>query len=148
MRTALRLALALTVAVGVTVPAATPPIRPDALLAHIKFLSSDDLRGRANGSDELERAGEYVADQFKQAGLHPAGDKGDWLQGFELLAGLTVGTSNALVIGGRGRSVSFTLGTSYYPLAVMPNEDERVPSTTLDDVPIVFAGYGLSAASV
>jgi hypothetical protein len=85
MRTVLRLALGLAVAVGVTLPAATPPIRPDALLAHIKFLSSDDLRGRANGSDELERAGRYVADQFKAAGLRPGGDNGDWLQGFELL---------------------------------------------------------------
>jgi len=36
--------------------AATPPIEPGKLLGHIKFLASDDLQGRGNGSDGLERA--------------------------------------------------------------------------------------------
>ena len=54
---------AVGLAPGVLAPlaAATPPIDPDRILAHIKFLASDDLQGRANGSSGLEKAGDYIA---------------------------------------------------------------------------------------
>src|SRR5215831_3951516 len=93
----------------------TPAIEPDALLDHIKFLASDDMKGRANGSPELDRAGDYIAQQFKSAGLQPGGKNGGWFQPFELIVGLTVGNGNRLTIESNGRKVSLTLGTSYYP---------------------------------
>ena len=68
----------------------TPAIDPAALLDHIKLLASDEMKGRANGSPELERAGQYIAQEFKTAGLQPGGVNGDWFQPFELVAGLTV----------------------------------------------------------
>ena len=123
--------------------AATPPIEPGKLLGHIKFLASDDLQGRGNGSDGLERAADYIAAQFKAAGLRPAVDNG-WFQPFELSAGLAVGTGNALAFEAGGRSVRLSLGESYYPLAATPSESAVV----LDDVPIVFAGYGISAPTL
>src|SRR6266480_1623090 len=43
---------------------------------HVSFLASDDLKGRGNGSAELERAGDYIASQFRMLGLKPAGDNG------------------------------------------------------------------------
>jgi hypothetical protein len=117
---------------------------PDRLLDHIRFLSADELQGRGNGSEGLERAAEYIAAQFREAGLRPGiGDK-DWFQRFEITAGLTVGDGNALVIQARGRSVRVSLGDSYLPLAVTPSDAPVV----LDDVPVVFAGYGISAPSV
>ena len=78
--------------------AAAPPIDPQALLEHIKFLASDDLQGRGNGTAGLERAGDYIAEQFKAAGLTPAGSNGDWFQPFELTAGLRIAEGNSLVI--------------------------------------------------
>jgi hypothetical protein len=36
-------------------------IQAEALLAHVKFLSSDDLEGRGNGTKGLERAAYYIA---------------------------------------------------------------------------------------
>jgi peptidase M28-like protein/PA domain-containing protein len=121
--------------------AATPPIDPDRILAHIKFLASDDLQGRANGSPGLEKAGDYIAAAFKEAGLRPAGQDGDWFQPFELIAGVTAGDDNALVIRARGQSMRFSLGESYFPIAATPAQG----ITTLKDVPLVFAGYGISA---
>jgi hypothetical protein len=35
----------------------------------IRFLASDSLKGRGNGSPELLRAGEFIAERFQQAGL-------------------------------------------------------------------------------
>ena len=120
-------------------------ISPDALLGHIKFLASDDLKGRANGSDGLERAADYIAEQFKAAGLQPAVN-GGWFQPFELNAGLAIGPENTLSFHARGRTVTLTLGTSYYPLAAAGSE--KLPSVKLDRLPLVFAGYGLAAPDV
>jgi hypothetical protein len=36
-------------------------ISGDAIQRHVKFLASDDLKGRGNGTAELERAGDYIA---------------------------------------------------------------------------------------
>ena len=40
-------------------------------MAHLKYLASDDLGGRGNGTPGLERAAEYIAEQFRAAGLQP-----------------------------------------------------------------------------
>ena len=123
-------------------------IEADRLLEHIKFLASDELKGRGNGTEGLERAAEYVARAFKDAGVEPGGNDATWFQPFELVAGLTVGRTNEVTIEQGGKRVRLALGSSYYPLAANANENPAVPSTTLDDVPLVFAGYGLVAPGV
>jgi len=128
--------------------AAPADIPPTALLDHIKFLASDELRGRADGSAELERAADYIADRFKAAGLRPGGDKGTWFQPFELVAGLTVGEGNELSIAQGNRTIRFTLGTNYYPLATPAGAPSTAPSVSLESVPLVFAGYGLVVPSI
>ena len=128
--------------------AATPAIDAERLIGHIQFLASDDLKGRASGSPELERAADYIAKQFSDIGLSPGGDNDTWFEPFELVAGLTVGNGNSLVISDKKQSVKFTLGTSYYPLSTVPNESAAVPSDRVEKLPIVFAGYGLSAPDV
>lgn len=45
-----------------------------------EFLSSDAMEGRDTGSAAYERAAEYVAARFKQAGLQPAGEHGNYFQ--------------------------------------------------------------------
>jgi hypothetical protein len=134
--------------VGASAAALAPEIEPDQLLAHIKFLSSDEMKGRGDGSPELERAAEYIATQFKNVGLEPAGDNGSWFQPFELEAGLIVGRDNRLSIERDGQRVTLTLGTSYFPIAAPINDAPSVASAELERVPLVFAGYGLAVPSV
>jgi len=129
------------------ISAAAPPIDPQALLEHIKFLAADDLQGRGNGSAGLERAGDYIAGQFKAVGLAPAGSNGDWFQPFELTAGLKIAEGNSLIIHAASQDVQLTLGESYYPLAVTASDGGTGYSMDLMGVPLVFAGYGLSAPS-
>ena len=50
----------------------TARFQPDSYLQHVKYLASDELKGRGNGTPELERAAEYIAQQFQTAGLQPA----------------------------------------------------------------------------
>src|SRR5450755_2678632 len=46
------------------------------LKADVSFLASDALQGRGTPSPGLDIAAEYVAAQFRRAGLEPAGDDG------------------------------------------------------------------------
>ena len=52
-------------------------IPPDRYLEHVKYLASDELKGRATGTTELEKAAGYIAKEFKKAGLQPL--SGSWL---------------------------------------------------------------------
>jgi hypothetical protein len=122
---------------------AAPEIGADRLLAHIKFLASDDMKGRDTGSEGLQRAADYIAAEFKAAGLQP-GWKGQWIQPFEVNIGLAIGDGNTLSIHSGNVDVSLAIGTSYYPLAALPNDNATLPSVDLKDLPVVFAGYGLS----
>jgi hypothetical protein len=141
-------AAAVVLALAGAAVAAPADIPPAALLEHIKFLSADELKGRGDGSPELERAADYIADRFRAAGLQPGGDSGSWFQPFELVAGLNVGEGNELSISHGGKTQRFTLGTSYYPLATPANASDSAPSVSLDSVPLVFAGYGLVVPSI
>src|SRR4030095_5489516 len=127
------------VLVAATLVRGEKEIAPDALLGHIKFLAADDLKGRGNGSEGLERAADYIAEQFKSAGLQP-GVAGNWFQPFELNAGMLVGPNNKVSIEYRGKTLTFELGSGYYPLAATGSE--KTPSVKLEHLPLVFSGDG------
>lgn len=137
------LVLLITVACSVLLAAPTS-ITAEAILEHIKFLASDELKGRGDGSPELEIAADYVAKQFKAAGLQPGGTSLEWFQPFQLEAGLTVGKENTLSVTTKGKTVKFSLGSSYYPLSSPSNEDASKASAELHSLPLVFAGYGIA----
>ena len=51
-------------------------ISEDSLRGHLSFIASDLLEGRATPSKGLDIAAEYIAAQFRRAGLEPVGDDG------------------------------------------------------------------------
>ena len=58
------------------VGAALDRISPDSLRGHLEFIASDLLEGRNTPSRGLDVAAQYIAAQFRRAGLEPAGDDG------------------------------------------------------------------------
>jgi hypothetical protein len=48
--------------------------------SHVKALGNDELQGRDTGSEGYRKAAAYVVEQFKRAGLKPAGENGGWYQ--------------------------------------------------------------------
>ncbi len=140
----LRIAFVLLLLVAAVGAAPTGPVRPEAFIADVKALASDELGGRGNGTPGLEQAARFIADHFKQIGLEPGGDDGTWFQPFELVTGLKVGTTNQLTIAGPRGAEHLVLGTDYYPLSMAG----AAAATTAGRVPVVFAGYGISAASL
>jgi hypothetical protein len=57
-----------------------PVFSSDKMLEHVKYLASDELKGRGLGTEELDKAAQYIADQFTEAGLQPAGNNGTYFQ--------------------------------------------------------------------
>ena len=51
-------------------------ISAQSLRGHLSFIASDLLEGRATPSRGLDLAAEYIAAQFRRAGLEPVGDDG------------------------------------------------------------------------
>ena len=68
-------ALAFAGAIASQVPASAQN-RADVLSEHVHYLASDELRGRAAGSEEAQMAREYIINEFNQAGLVPFFNKG------------------------------------------------------------------------
>src|SRR6266404_5033791 len=103
-------------------------ISPKRYLDNVKFLASDDLKGRGNGSPELPKAARYVAAQFKTCGLAPV--NGSYFQKYTA----TIGSQP----GPRNRLTGYTDGTDFN---VMGFSDSGAFSG-----PVVFVGYGISWA--
>jgi hypothetical protein len=49
---------------------------------HVAYLASDKLKGRATGTKQERKAGDYIAKQFKKAGLQHKGTNGTWFHEF------------------------------------------------------------------
>jgi aminopeptidase N len=55
-----------------------PPVFSEArMLQDIEYLASDELEGRGLGTPGLDKAADYIAKQFSDAGLQPCGDEPD-----------------------------------------------------------------------
>ena len=103
------------------------------------MLASDAFEGRAPNTPGEEKTVQYIAERFAQAGLQPAGDDGGWFQRVELERSQIAGPVRA----------GFT--TAAGTRALVQGEDIAVESlypqdkVALEDVPLVFAGYGITA---
>ncbi|MDR0333517.1 MAG: M20/M25/M40 family metallo-hydrolase [Dysgonamonadaceae bacterium] len=57
-----------------------PTCTADSARVWLNFLASDELRGRANGSDEIEKVAQWLSEKFKQFGLQPVAGMKDFVQ--------------------------------------------------------------------
>lgn len=143
-RPSLRL-LALAALVGTSTAAiAAPAKKPSFDVARvsndIKTLSSDEYEGRGPATRAETKTIEYIAAQFKAAGLKPAGDKGSWFQDVPLLRSDIVGTPRlAMAIGGANKPL--TQGNEIAVRAASTGQT----SVQLNAAPLVFVGYGVKA---
>lgn len=50
-----------------------------------KVLAADDMRGRRVGSPEIDKAAQFIAEEFKAAGLNYADNAGSYIQSFKMV---------------------------------------------------------------
>ena len=108
--------------------------------AHVEALANDGMRGRETGSPEHRKAADYVAAQFKAAGLEPAGTDG-FLQAVAFTSRRIVEARSSLALVAGGKTLPVALGDE----AVFGMRIDPAPSV---DAPLVFAGYGLQIPDV
>jgi hypothetical protein len=109
------------------------------LRADVTYLADDDREGRAPGTKGIEAAADYIAAAFKQAGLKPAAGADAYFQPFTLSGAPVLGVPLELSFDGpEGKDLKAEPRTDFVPLAIGTGG-------TLRGVPVVFAGYGITA---
>ena len=130
-------ALAVTLASGADLkPAPTPA--ETRLKADVAFLADDAREGRSPGSSGIEAAAAYIAGVFREAGLKPAPGLNDFFQPFEIGGTATLKAETDLEFKGPDGKAVNAAKADRSPLAIGTGG-------TLKDVPVVFAGYGITA---
>jgi len=130
-------------AAAFAVGAETPvPVSPSVLTERgkrcwddVRVLADDSMEGRRAGSPGHHRAAEYVAEQFRRAGLRPGGEEG-FLQPVKLQSREIVEAQSSLALRRGDRSRELKLGDD----AIF---NLRGHYAAWLDAPLVFAGYGL-----
>src|SRR6266576_6572037 len=113
-------------------------ITPDALLAHIKILSSDEFEGRAPGTKGEELSIKYISDQFRSIGLKPGNPDGSYFQEVPL-AGIKSEPKMVLAVAGK-QPVELK-----YPDDFVASSAWLQPEIKVDNSDLVFVGYGVVA---
>ena len=98
----------------------------------IAFLAHDDLAGRGLGTTQLNRAADYIAQQFSAAGLQPGGDDGSFFQTWQqpvkpLDTGVTLKNVVAVLPGNNPRHAgqSLVIGAHYDHLGRGENDGRQ-----------------------
>ncbi|WP_343517908.1 M28 family peptidase [Sphingomonas sp.] len=107
-----------------------------ALKAHTVFLAHDLLEGRDTGSRGYDIAAQYVASNFLQAGLEPAGTE-QWLQPVPLRRRSLEAIAFDLKLA--DETIALANGDTVAIDASPRSREERL------DLPLVFAGWGITA---
>ena len=112
-------------------------IQADALLEQIQVLASPQMEGRAAGTPGGSRAAAHIAEAFRKTGLHPLGDRGTYLQAFEVTTGVRLGERNTLALELLGQQKTYEAGLAFTPFGF--SEEGKVSGE------VAFAGYGITA---
>jgi hypothetical protein len=114
------------------------------LLDSVRVLAADDMEGRGVGTRGLDRAAEYIADQFEEIGLRTDAIAGQPYQNFEIPGTPKPGPldQNRLVLVGPGTEgealrIPCEPGRDFNVLAVGGSAQAAAP--------LVFVGYGITA---
>ncbi|MDT8760439.1 M28 family metallopeptidase [Sphingomonas psychrotolerans] len=114
------------------------PADQAALKSHIMFLASDQMRGREAGSPEYDIAAQYVASQFYEQGLRPAGDDGSYLQKVPLISYKPADKGSMAFTRRGGQPIELVFKQDYLPAG---NPNKTAFKLT---APVVFVGYGIA----
>ncbi len=111
------------------------------LLADIKYLSSDELQGRAAETPGLKMGADFIANRWKDLGLKTDLFDGQPFQGFTLPGGAQFAdpSNNKLtIVKPSGEKLELVLTKQFQPQSIGRSGDF--------DAGVVFAGYGITAA--
>lgn len=122
---------------------AAKTVRPEAIEAHMRYLSDDKLQGRKPGSPGYELAAQYVESQFKSLGFKAVGKS--YRQAVPLRRAQVVEEGSSMSLTRRGAdgldgpAQALTYGRNFI---LSPQFGQ---ATSEVSAPVVFVGFGVSA---
>jgi Zn-dependent M28 family amino/carboxypeptidase len=119
--------------------AALETINPERIRWHVRFLSHDLLEGRGTGQHGGDLAAEYIATQFAEYGLKPAGDGGTYMQKVPLVGIKTLPETRFILQLMPGADITLQ------PLDEYVAYDQTQQPQSDIDAEIVYVGYGIEA---
>jgi Zn-dependent M28 family amino/carboxypeptidase len=114
-------------------------ITPEHIRWHVRYLSHDLLEGRGTGQRGGDIAAEYIATQFAEYGLKPAGDHGTYMQKVPLVEITTLPETTFSLVPKQGEAMNLK------PLDEYVAFDQTQQPQSDVDAEVVFVGYGIEA---
>jgi hypothetical protein len=132
--------LALVVGGGVAAAAAVKTEVSEARMRKdVTYLASPECEGRGPFTAGINKAADYVAAAFKEAGLKGAMPDGSYFQPFTMKGPARLGKDNAVTLQGpSGNPVALSRGDEFQPVSASGSGTANAP--------IVFAGYGITTS--
>jgi hypothetical protein len=115
-------------------PAAASEAR---LRRDITYLASDELEGRGITTRGINLAADYIAAEFKKAGLKPGGPDGSYFEPFSMAGAVLMEPSTLKLQGPGGLKIELKPGTRF--------ETQGVSGSGQVSGGVVFVGYGITS---
>jgi hypothetical protein len=104
---------------------------------HVYYLASDAMKGRNTPSPGLDSSAAYIAREFRSYGIKPVGSDNSFYQKFNILR-TSLAETNQLILKTEAGETEFEIKYDFVPL-------HNTANRKLVDLPVLFAGYGISA---
>ena len=106
---------------------------------HMNILASDEMQGREAGTENYDKAAQYLIQNFSDLGLQPLGSGGSFKQPIRFIESRLDTESTAMRIYNDDRSVDLIFKDDYIRSGGFGNVSEKITA------PLVFVGYGIIA---
>jgi hypothetical protein len=120
----------------------SPEFNPQRFKAHVTFLADDLLEGREAGTRGHEIAARYIASQFEQLGVRPAGRDGSYFEAVELLDSELAAAPPSFVLKTPSGAHVLKHGDTAIIAGSVGGGEGAI------ETPLVFVGYGVTDPAV
>ena len=136
MRIVITAVVLFTLAVGTSAQQAATHFDGKTWWEHVKFLADDSLEGRDTGSEGIKKAQAYAVEQFKKAGLTPAGTEG-FYQPVAFMQYQVDEAKSSLALMANGKSEAISFADDGFISTRLTHKSAELTAS------LVFVGYGL-----
>jgi len=120
-------------------PASWAPIDPARMSQEVRALASDELQGRAPGTEGETQTIAWLTQQLQSLGLEPGGENGGWTQTVPMIR-TQIQPGATYAIASHGATIPLQAPRDLYLGTTRDADRARIAAA-----PIVFVGYGVTA---
>jgi hypothetical protein len=106
----------------------------------VTYLASDELEGRGPGTKGIDKAADYIAQQFQRAGLKPGGPHGSYFQPFTISGRAKLEGATLTLRGPLSQTIELKEGRDFSVVGFSGSGKVTAP--------VVFAGFGITAPDI